>query len=123
VSRPRARSTTLALRTRRRTPDVNACEAAKLKAAAKAAAGVFNCTAKSAQKGKPADPNCTLVVPGPGGDRAKLQDKLDAAFAKADASGPCAGNSLTLGFAIELACHFQIPIADSAGTAAGLVCY
>jgi hypothetical protein len=98
-------------------PDSNKCEAAKLKAAAKAAATVLSCAAKSASKGKPADPSCVLVLPG-----SKLQPKLDAAVAKADTSGPCAGNSFTLGVVIELACHVQSPIADSAGTVTGLVC-
>ena len=99
-------------------PDVpSRCEASKLTAAAKAAAGLFNCAAKSASRGKPADPDCAILLPG-----TKIQDKLTAAFAKADLSGPCSGNPALLGLVIELACHVSIPVSDSAGTVAGFTC-
>ncbi len=40
-------------------PDVpSRCEASKLTAAAKAVTGLFNCTTRSASRGKPADPDC-----------------------------------------------------------------
>jgi hypothetical protein len=100
-------------------PDVpSKCEASKLKAASKAAAGLFNCAAKSASRGKPVDPDCTILLPG-----TKILDTLTAAFTRADASGPCTGDPMLLGFVIELACHVQIPIDDSAGTVTGLVCF
>ena len=93
------------------------CEASKLTAASKAAAGLFNCAAKSASRGKPADPDCAILLPG-----TKIQDKLTAAFAKADLSGPCSGDPALLGLVIELACHVSIPVSDSAGTVAGFIC-
>ena len=100
-------------------PDVpSTCEAAKLKAAAKAVTGLFNCSARSASRGKSVDPDCAILLPG-----TKIQDKLTAALTKADATGPCSGDPSTLGFVIELACHVQIPISDSAGTVSGLVCF
>ncbi len=99
-------------------PDVpSRCEASKLTAAAKAAAGLFDCAARSALRGKPVDPDCALLLPG-----TKIQDKLASAFAKADRSGPCSGDPGLLGIVIELACHIQVPISDSVGTVAGLVC-
>ena len=100
-------------------PDVSSrCEAAKLKAAAKAVTGLFNCSARSASRGKPADPDCAILLPG-----TKIQDKLTAALMKADASGPCSGDPSTLGIVIELACHVLIPVVDSAETVAGLACF
>ena len=107
----------------RRSPPISptcraACEAAKLKAAAKAVTGLFNCSARSASRGKPADPDCAILLPG-----TKIQDKLTAAFTKADASGPCSGDPTMLGLVIELVCHVQIPIVDSAGTVAGFACF
>lgn len=99
-------------------PDLNACEAAKLKAAGKLASDLLKCAAKSASSGKPLNPDCALGLPGN-----KLGDKLVAAFAKADAaSGPCSGDAFTTSVGVELGCHVQIPIADSAGTVTGLVC-
>ena len=98
-------------------PELNACEAAKLKAVSRMAGTLFKCSVKSALKGKPADPGCVLVLSG-----SKLQPKLDAAFAKADLLGPCAGDSFGLGVVLELACHLLIPISDSAGTVTGLIC-
>ena len=100
-------------------PDVSStCEAAKLTAAGKAAASLFNCSAKSALRGKPADPDCAILLPG-----TKIQDKLTAAFAKADRSGPCSGDPSLLGLVIDLACDVQIPVTDSAGTVAGFDCF
>jgi hypothetical protein len=100
-------------------PDVSStCEAAKLTAAGKAAASLFNCFAKSALRGKPADPDCAILLPG-----TKIQDKLTAAFAKADRSGPCSGDPSLLGLVIDLACDVQIPVTDSAGTVAGFDCF
>jgi len=100
-------------------PDVpSRCEAAKLKAAAKAVTGLFNCSARSASRGKPVDPDCAILLPG-----TKIQDKLTAALMKADASGPCSGDPSTLGLVIELACHVLVPIVDSAETVAGLACF
>jgi streptogramin lyase len=99
-------------------PDVaSRCEASKLTAAGNAAASLFNCSAKSALRGKPADPDCALLLPG-----TKIQNKLTAAFAKADRSGPCSGDPSLLGLVIELACHVQIPVTDSAGRVAGFMC-
>lgn len=99
-------------------PDVSSrCEASKLTAAGKAAASLFNCAAKSALRGKPADPDCAFLFPG-----TKIQDKLTAAFAKADRSGPCSGDPSLLGLVIEGACHIQIPVTDSAGTVTGFMC-
>jgi hypothetical protein len=100
-------------------PDVSStCEASKLTAAGKAAASLFNCSAKSALRGKPPDPDCAILLPG-----TKIQDKLTAAFAKADRSGPCSGDPSLLGLVIDLACHVQIPVTDSAGTVAGFDCF
>src|SRR5262249_48704608 len=40
-------------------PDApSGCEAAKLKAAAKAVTGLFNCSTRSASRGRPVDPDC-----------------------------------------------------------------
>jgi hypothetical protein len=89
-----------------------------LTAAGKAAASLFNCFAKSALRGKPADPDCAILLPG-----TKIQDKLTAAFAKADRSGPCSGDPSLLGLVIDLACDVQIPVTDSAGTVAGFDCF
>jgi streptogramin lyase len=99
-------------------PDVSStCEASKLTATSKAAASLFNCSAKSALRGKPADPACTILLPG------KIQDKLTAAFAKADRSGPCSGDPSVLDLVIDVACHGAIPVTDSAGTVAGFDCF
>ena len=93
------------------------CEAAKLTAAGKAAASLFNCAARSALTGKPVDPDCASLLQG-----TKLEDKLTAAFAKADRSGPCSGDPSLLGLVIDVVCHFHVPVSDSAGTVAGFVC-
>jgi hypothetical protein len=69
-------------------------------------------------RGKPADPDCAILLPG-----TKIQDKLTAAFAKADRSGPCSGDPSLLGLVIDLAYHVQIPVTDSAGTVAGFDCF
>jgi hypothetical protein len=58
------------------------CAAAELKAAAKAANARLACHAKAALRGADVDPTCL----------AKADDKLAAAFAKAEATGGCVSN-------------------------------
>jgi streptogramin lyase len=101
-------------------PDApSACEAAKLKAAAKAVTGLFNCSTRSASRGRPVDPDCAILLPG-----TKIQEKLTAALTKADAKGPCSGGDPSiLGAVIDLVCHVLVPITDSTETVAGLACF
>jgi len=100
-------------------PDVpSRCEASKLKAVGKAVTGLFNCAAKSALRGKPADPDCATLLPG-----TRAQAKLAAAFAKADGSNPCPGDATLVGLVTDLVCHIQIPVTDSTGTVAGFECF
>lgn len=100
-------------------PDMpNECEAAKLKAAAKAALKLHKCAAKSATSGKPMNPDCATLLPG-----TKLQEKLTTAFAKADAAGACSGDPTTVGLIIQLACALQVAVTDSSGRAMGVVCH
>ena len=100
-------------------PDMpSECEAAKLKAASKTALKLLTCAAKSASRGKPIDPDCALLLQG-----TKIQEKLVAAFAKADASGPCTGDPTNVGFVIDLACAVLVPVADSSNRTMGFVCH
>src|SRR5262249_5347396 len=94
------------------------CEASKLKALGKAVTGLFDCAAQSALRRKPADPDCATVLAG-----TRIHAKLAAAFAKADGSSPCPGDSTLVGLVTDVVCHAQIPVADSAGTVAGLECF
>jgi hypothetical protein len=87
-------------------PDVpSRCEASKLMAAAKATTGLFNCAAKSALRGQPADPNCASLLSG-----TRIEDKLTAAFERADRLGPCSGEPILVGVVIDLACHATLLI-------------
>jgi len=100
-------------------PDLpSRCEASKLTAAAKAVTGLFNCAAKSASRGQPIDPDCAFLLPG-----TKIQDKLTAAFGRADRSGPCSGDPSLVGPVTDLVCHAPLLVSDSTGTVAGLVCF
>jgi hypothetical protein len=94
------------------------CEASKLKAVGKAVVSLFNCAAKSAVRGKPADPDCATLLPG-----TRAQAKLAAAFAKADGSSPCPGDPTLVGLVTDLVCHIQIPVVDSTRTVAGFECF
>jgi hypothetical protein len=76
------------------------------------ATSLFDCAAKSASRGKPADPACTT----------KMQDKLMTAFTKADASGPCSGDPFLVGLLVQF-CAFQVPTADSTGRVMGVLCH
>jgi virginiamycin B lyase len=92
--------------------DANQCEAAKLKAVGKLAAAELGCSIKSAARDRPVDPHCLT----------RARNRFASAFARADASGPCAGEPDLTRLFVEFFCLSQVSASDSTGRVMGVIC-
>ena len=88
------------------------CQAAKLKATGKLAAAELTCALKSAARNRPLDPSCVT----------RAQGSFTRAFNRADASGPCAGESNLTRLFVEFFCLSQVGASDSSGRVMAAIC-
>lgn len=93
-------------------PPPSECGAAKLKAVGKLAAAELACSVRSASRNRPVDPGCLT----------RARTRFAAAFAKADASGPCSGASDLVRLFVEFFCVEQTRAGDSSGRVMAAVC-